>query len=48
MSFSKDNKFVAVLVTDKDGTTKAMIYDWYSKNKVMARFDFPYIPGTEI
>jgi len=28
MSFSRDNKYLAVLVIDKDKATKAIIYDW--------------------
>lgn len=40
LSFSKDNKYLAVLLSDSNLDTRALIYDWYSKNKVMATYDF--------
>jgi hypothetical protein len=31
---------LAVVLSDSDGETKALIYDWQSKNKIVALQDF--------
>ena len=40
LSFSKDNKYMAAILTDASLDTRAIIYDWYSKNKLLATYDF--------
>ena len=40
LSFSKDNKYMAAILTDASMDTRAIIYDWYSKNKLLATYDF--------
>ena len=42
LSFSKDNKYLAIILSDKNLDTKACIYDWLSKNKLIASYDFPH------
>lgn len=45
MSFSKCNKYIAVLITDSAGSNyKAGVYDWGNKNKLLASYDF----GTSV
>jgi WD40 repeat protein len=40
LSFSKDNKYLALLLSDATKDTRAMIYDWYSKNKLLYQYEF--------
>jgi hypothetical protein len=40
LAFSKDNKHLAAVVSDKNKDTRAVIYDWFSKHKVLATYDF--------
>ena len=47
-SFSRDNKIVAVLIVDSSGETKALIYDWVNKHKVLASYDFTGIDVNKI
>lgn len=40
LSFSKDNKYMAVLLSDASKDTRALIYDWQSKNKLLYQYEF--------
>lgn len=40
LSFSKDNKYLGILISDKNLDTRAIIYEWISKNKIISTYDF--------
>ena len=41
LSFSRDNKLIAFLISDENNNTQAVIYEWNShKQKVIASCDF--------
>jgi len=39
LGFSKCNKYLTAVCSDKNGDTRAVVYDWFSKNKVHATYD---------
>ena len=48
LNFSKDNKYLAVLLSDQQRDTRALIYDWYSKNKLLYQYEFKGIDLVKI
>lgn len=48
LSFSSDNKYLAIVLSDKNLDTKALIYDWQTKNKLIASYDFYHQEITKI
>ena len=48
LGFSKDGKTIAVIMSNQYLETKALVYDWFQRDKAVAKYDFPNQSITKI